>query len=154
MPQIFLFANRRGIKFAKSLQIRHQKPCTNHPEGDIIFKNIVSTGGKMPLSKETIGKRISNERKSIGLTQAELSEKIGISEKYLSRIECGKQLPSVVIIAKICAVLCISTDKLLSLDQSTISNNSLHNEISEFSIEEQKQILEIIKIIKKIKDQP
>lgn len=108
----------------------------------------------MPLSKETIGKRISNERKSIGLTQAELSEKIGISEKYLSRIECGKQLPSIVIIAKICEGLCISTDKLLSLNQIAISNNSLHNEISKFSIEEQKQILEIIKIIKKIKDQP
>ena len=108
----------------------------------------------MSLSKETIVKRISSARKTIGLTQTELSEKIGISEKYLSRIECGKQLPSVVIVAKICEVLCVSADKLLLLNQGTDSNNRIHNEIATFSMYEQKQIIEIIKIIKKIKNQP
>ena len=105
----------------------------------------------MPLSKETIGKRISNARKAKGITQAVLSEKVGISEKYLSRIECGKQLPSIVIVARICEVLCISANKLLSLDQITISNNSIHNESADFSLYEQKQIVEIIKIIKEMK---
>ena len=80
-----------------------------------------------------------------------LSEKVGISEKYLSRIECGKQLPSIVIVARICEVLCISANKLLSLDQITISNNSIHNESADFSLYEQKQIVEIIKIIKEMK---
>ncbi|MBE6672541.1 MAG: helix-turn-helix transcriptional regulator [Ruminococcaceae bacterium] len=108
----------------------------------------------MPLSKETIGRRILNARKRAHLTQAELSEKTGISEKYLSRIERGKQLPNIVIIARICEALCISADNMLLLNQGEVSNNSLHNEISDFSIGEQKQIVEIIKIIKKIKDQP
>ena len=40
----------------------------------------------MSLSKGTIGEKIANARKATGLTQAELSEKIGIAEKYLSRI--------------------------------------------------------------------
>ena len=43
----------------------------------------------MTLLKEVIGKRIASARKGARLTQAELSEKINISEKYLSRIECG-----------------------------------------------------------------
>lgn len=106
----------------------------------------------MPLSKEMIGKRISNARKAIGLTQAELSEKVGISEKYLSRMENGKQVPSVVVVAKICEALCISADTLLSLNKITISNTSIHNEIAGFSTDEQKQIVEIIKIIKEIKN--
>ena len=101
----------------------------------------------MILSKEILGKRISNVRKALGLTQAELSEKIGISEKYLSRIECGKQLPSVVIVAQMCEALSISADELLSLDRNIISNNSIHKELAGFSIYEQKQIIEIIKII-------
>ena len=105
----------------------------------------------MSLSKETIGKRISNARKAIRLTQTELSEKVGISEKYLSRIEGGKQVPSIVIIARICEIIGVSADKLLSLNQNTISNSSIHNEIADFSIDEQKQIIEIIKIIKAIK---
>ncbi len=108
----------------------------------------------MSLSKETIGKRISNARKAAGLTQEELSEKIGISEKYLSRIECGKQVPSITIIWRICEVLRISVDNLLSLGQITASDSSIHNEIAHFSTYEQEQIMEIIKIIKKIKNQP
>ena len=107
----------------------------------------------MPLSKETIGKRISSARKAIGLTQAELSEKVGISEKYLSRIEGGKQVPNIIIIARICESLCVSADSLISLNQITDSSN-IHNEILDFSIDEQKQIIEIIKIIKEIKNQP
>ena len=85
----------------------------------------------MSISNISIGKRISNLRKAAGLTQAELSEKIGISEKYLSRIECGIQVPSVAIIADICETLCVSSDKLLSLNQSTASHNGIQNEIME-----------------------
>ena len=106
----------------------------------------------MPISKVTIGKRISNARKSMRLTQAALSEKIGISEKYLSRVECGKQMSSVAVVAKACEVLCVSVDNLLSLNQITVSNNSIHNVIADFSIDEQKQIVEIIKIIKEMKN--
>ena len=108
----------------------------------------------MSISNISIGKRISNLRKAAGLTQAELSEKIGISEKYLSRIECGIQVPSVVIIADICETLCISADKLLSLNQTTASNNRIQNEISDFSAYEQNRVIEIIQIIKDIKNQP
>ena len=107
----------------------------------------------MSISNGSIGKRISKARKVAGLTQAELSEKIGISEKYLSRIEGGKQMPSVAIVARICEVLCVSADNLLSLDQITGSNNSIHSEIADFTIYEQARIIEIIKIIKEIKNQ-
>lgn len=100
----------------------------------------------MPLSNGMIGKRISTARKAMGLTQLELSEMIGISEKHLSRIECGKQLPSIVIVARICESLCVSADKLLLINQSTALNNSIHNEIAEFSICEQKRIIDNLQI--------
>ena len=82
-----------------------------------------------------------------------LSEKIRISEKYLSRIECGKQLPSIIIIAEICEALSVSPDKLLLFNQGTALNNCIHNEIDEFSISDQERIIDIIKIIKEIKNQ-
>ena len=108
----------------------------------------------MSITNKFIGKRIASARKVAGLTQAELSEKIGISEKYLSRIECGKQVPSTAIVAKICEMLCVSADKLLSLNHSTVSKNIIQNELDDFSVYEQNQIIEIIKIIKEIKNQP
>ena len=101
-----------------------------------------------------IGKRIAKARKVAGLTQAELSEKIGISEKYLSRVECGKQMPSIAIVSRMCEVLCVSADKLLSLNHSTVSKNIIQNELDDLSSYEQEQIVEIIKIIKDIKNQP
>ena len=106
----------------------------------------------MPLSKETIGKRIANARKATHMTQAELSEKIDISEKYLSRIECGKQLPSIVIVAKMCEVLNISVDELLALSNVYNNNKGVQNEVSNLSAYEQDQIIEIIKIIINIKN--
>ena len=108
----------------------------------------------MSISESKIGKRIAHFRKAAQITQAELAEKIDISEKYLSRIECGKQLPSIAIVVRICEVLCISADNLLSLSKFGISNGGIHNELTDFSEEEQKQIIEIIKIIKEIKNQP
>ena len=104
----------------------------------------------MSISKETIGKRIASARKKAHMTQAKLAERIGISEKYLSRIECGKQLPSIMIVAKICDVLCVSADVFLG--QTNICDTpSIQNELNTLSLYEQKRIAEIIKIIKKIK---
>ena len=103
------------------------------------------------MSKEKIGKNISKARKTAKLTQAELAEKINISEKYLSRIECGKQLPSVMIVAKICEVIHISADELLG--QTTSYNYKvIQNETNDLSVYEQERISEIIKIIKEIRD--
>ena len=45
--------------------------------------------------KKFIGKIIKNARKSAKLTQAELAEKIDMSEKNLGNIENGKQFPQV-----------------------------------------------------------
>lgn len=107
----------------------------------------------MSASNKLIGKRIANARKAANLTQAKLSEKVGISEKYLSRIECGKQLPNIVTVIKICDVLRISADKLLSINNIMSSRDIIHNEIADFSIYEQERLIEIIKIIKEIKNQ-
>ena len=105
----------------------------------------------MPISNKSIGERIAKARKTARMTQAELSEKIEISEKYLSRIECGKQLPSIVIVVKICNILYVSMDELLG--QTNIYNNkSIQDEISALSVYEQKRIAEIIKIIREIKN--
>ena len=106
----------------------------------------------MLLPEKTIGIKIAKERKTAKLTQAELAEKIDISEKYLSRIECGKQIPSIIIVVKICEALHISADELLNIPQRfpLDGREELHNYLACFSKYEQKKIIEIIKIIKEI----
>ena len=46
------------------------------------------------VDKEFIGKKIKQLRMKAKLSQAELSEKIGMTEKNLSNIERGLQIPA------------------------------------------------------------
>lgn len=48
----------------------------------------------MELDKKFIAQVIQDTRRKAGLKQSELAEKIGISEKHLSKIETGKNYPA------------------------------------------------------------
>lgn len=58
--------------------------------------------------KEYIANIIQKARKEKGLKQSELAEKIGISEKHLSKIETGKNYPALDNFLKIIEVLDLS----------------------------------------------
>ena len=62
----------------------------------------------MDFNKEYIAKIIKTARKSQNLKQSELAEKIGISEKHLSKIETGKNYPALDNFLKIVEVLNLS----------------------------------------------
>ena len=61
-----------------------------------------------------IGEFIATERKAKKLTQAKLAEKIFVSEKTVSKWENGKGLPDTCLLPKLCEVLGISLNELLS----------------------------------------
>lgn len=48
----------------------------------------------MELDKKRIAYTIKNARIQAKLTQSELAEKVGLSEKHISKIETGKNIPS------------------------------------------------------------
>ena len=52
------------------------------------------------VDKKGIGKRLQNERLRLGLTQDKLSELIGCTAKYLSKVENGSSVPSLPFILK------------------------------------------------------
>ena len=56
-------------------------------------------------NKFNIGTKIKNMRKSMGLTQEQLAERLEIDYKYLSKIENGLHLPSYKTLTKISSVL-------------------------------------------------
>lgn len=51
--------------------------------------------------KELIGKRIQELRKARGLSQEKIAEKADISSTYLSRIECGRENPTLDMLIKL-----------------------------------------------------
>lgn len=53
------------------------------------------------VTKELLGTRIKELRKNRKLSQDQLSEKVGMDPKHLSRIEVGKSYPSIKTLEKI-----------------------------------------------------
>ncbi|RKH36367.1 XRE family transcriptional regulator [Corallococcus praedator] len=60
-----------------------------------------------------IGGAAREARTHLGLTQAEVAEKLGLAHMVYSRLERGKMLPSVQTLLRMCSVLRISSDELL-----------------------------------------
>lgn len=62
---------------------------------------------------EDMGNRIKLRRKELRIKQAELAEKINISNNHMSSIENGRQKPSLDIFIQICNLLHVTPDYLL-----------------------------------------
>lgn len=61
-----------------------------------------------------IGKFIAESRKSRNLTQRQLAEELSISDKTISKWECGKGLPEASLMLPLCEALDITVNDLLS----------------------------------------
>ena len=75
-----------------------------------------------------IGKFIAECRKQKGLTQMQLSEKLGITDKAVSKWERGISMPDASIMLEVCGILGISVNELLSGEKINMENNDQKNE--------------------------
>ena len=66
------------------------------------------------MDQVKIGKFISDERKAKGYTQKQLSELLGISDKTISKWECGRGYPSIDLLKEISTFFSVTIDELLS----------------------------------------
>lgn len=67
----------------------------------------------------SIGKRIAGRRKELGMTQEMLAEKLSLSAQAVSRWENGWNLPDIENIARIAAVLKMSSSELIGENRSS-----------------------------------
>ena len=66
------------------------------------------------MDQISIGRFIAVERKRKGCTQKQLAEKLNISDKTVSKWECGKGFPEVSLLLPLCKELDITVNELLS----------------------------------------
>ena len=67
----------------------------------------------MHMDQVKIGKFIASQRKEQGFTQSQLAEKLGITDKAVSKWETGKSLPDLSLFAPLCSLLDITLNELL-----------------------------------------
>ena len=68
------------------------------------------------------GKFIASCRKEQGMTQANLAEKLGITDRAVSKWENGKSMPDSGIMLELCELLEINVNELLSGEKIDMNN--------------------------------
>ena len=75
-----------------------------------------------------IGKFIAECRKQKQLTQLQLADKLGITDKAISKWERGIAMPDTSIMLELCDFLCISVNELLNGERISMENSNKKNE--------------------------
>ena len=88
------------------------------------------------MEQVKIGKFIASKRKEQGLTQLQLAEKLGITDRAVSKWETGKSLPDASLMPELCKLLKITINDLLCGEVISVEN---YNEKAE------KALLEMVK---------
>lgn len=65
--------------------------------------------------RKIVGEKIAMLRKDKDWTQADLAERLNVSNKTVSKWECGRSLPDISLLPSIAAVFGISSDELLGI---------------------------------------
>ena len=92
-----------------------------------------------------IGKFIAECRKQKQLTQLQLADKLGITDKAISKWERGIAMPDTSIMLELCDILCISVNELLSGEM--INMESKNEKQEQVLLDMAKQIEQKNKII-------
>ncbi|MDD6526237.1 MAG: helix-turn-helix transcriptional regulator [Oscillospiraceae bacterium] len=98
------------------------------------------------MEQKTIGKFIAVLRKSQGMTQKELAEKLGVSDKTVSHWEREESAPDISLIPVIAEIFSVTCDELLrgekSSKQAEVSETYNENKLSEKGEKQMKYLFE------------
>lgn len=107
----------------------------------------------MEIDMLSIGERIKSRRLELHLTQTDIYEKCGIASGVLSRIENGKNVPSVIAFYRLSQVLECDMNWLatgISTDMQNIvfhkNEEKLLHDFRELSEEDQEELIEILEM--------
>lgn len=91
------------------------------------------------MDQVKIGKFIADRRKKNGLTQMQLAEKLGLTDRAVSKWETGKAMPDTSIMLELCEILNISVNDLLSGEVVSMENYNKQSENNLFEMAKQKE---------------
>ena len=89
------------------------------------------------MNQENIGKFIRENRKKMGLSQAELAEKLGVTYQAVSKWENGKNLPDMLVLKELSDLFNVNIDEILNGKEQKKKSNKMYLIINNLSIREQ-----------------
>ena len=86
-----------------------------------------------------IGNFIAERRKLKGLTQMQLAERLHVTDRAISKWECGRSMPDSSIMLELCAILEISVNELLTGEELEMKDYSKQAELNLLEMTKQKE---------------
>ena len=86
-----------------------------------------------------VGKFIQTKRKEHNLTQLDLANKLNVTDRAISKWECGRSLPDSSIMLDLCSLLEISVNELLSGEELEMKDYNRQAELNIVEITRQKE---------------
>ncbi len=86
-----------------------------------------------------IGKFIADTRKKKNLTQIQLAERLNITDRAVSKWECGRSMPDSSIMLELCEVLEISVNELLAGEELEMEDYNKQTELNMIELVKQKE---------------
>ena len=83
--------------------------------------------GANTMKKQTFGSMIAEFRKEKAMTQVELAEKMGVTDKAVSKWERDLSFPDVNTIPKLAEIFNVTVDELMQVKTDAKENNSNEN---------------------------
>ena len=90
--------------------------------------DIIIVKGEGDMDQVKIGKFIAERRRAVGLTQAQLAEKLNITDRAVSKWETGRAMPDSALMLDLCGILKITVNDLLHGEEISMENNEKKNE--------------------------
>ena len=81
------------------------------------------------MNQIKIGKFIAERRKHVNLTQSQLAENLGITDRAVSKWETGRAMPDTAIMLELCALLKITVNDLLTGEITSMENNKQNQQL-------------------------
>ena len=106
----------------------------------MVYDKSNNSKGGIAMDQIQIGKFIASERKAHQLTQQHLAERLGISNKTVSKCECGNGFPDVSLMQALCKELDFDVSELLAgerLDSATLKKQAEENLLTQIRLQQQ-----------------
>ena len=96
------------------------------------------------MNQTTIGSYITKKRREKNLTQEQLAEKLGVSNKTISKWENGKCMPDYSIIKQLCKELSVTLSELMDGEDATEDSMRVYDD---------EQILDLLRRMQELERQ-
>ena len=98
-----------------------------------------------------MGQRIMVRRKSLRMTQEELADKLGVSAQMISNLELGKKAIRPENLARVCDVLGLSADFILTGTNTKTAVDAVAEKLTQLTAEELQMVSDMIDYMNKKK---